>query len=190
MKLLFHPLNSIHLKPILIGFFVLLVSACSSNTEDLKAWVDTIKSRPPGIIKQMPEVLEYKPHNYASAELKSPFSELEPELESQLQALHDGCDESARPEPNRRKEGLERYSLDSMEMVGLIRDEKKLWGLMKMTAGPEVGKIFHVTVGSYLGINHGKIVDINQQQIEVTTLVPDNKGCWEKRIVYMALVQK
>ncbi|TQV88949.1 pilus assembly protein PilP [Aliikangiella coralliicola] len=172
---------------IIIG--ALTLSACSGNTDDLRSWVETIKARPPGRIEPMPEVREYKPHDYASAHLKSPFSELEPELETQLQALHDGCDESVRPDTTRRKEDLERYSLDSMEMVGLVNNNERSWGLVRMTAGPAEGNVFHVSVGNYLGINHGRILNIDEQQIEITTLVPDSKGCWEKRTVYMALAQ-
>ncbi len=170
-------------------FVLLLISACSSNTDDLSAWIDRIKAQPAGRIEPMPEVKEYKPHDYSSSHLKSPFSELEPELEAQLQALTDGCDESIQPDVSRRKEDLERYSLDSMEMVGILNNANSKWGLIKMTAGPSIGQILHVEVGNYLGINHGNIVDINDQQIEVSTLVPDSRGCWEKRTIYMALAQ-
>ena len=168
---------------------VLVLGACGGNTDELRDWVSTVKAKPPGRIKPMPEVKEYKPHDYQSAHLKSPFSELEPELESQLQALVDGCDESIRPDSSRRKEDLERYSLDSMEMVGVVNNNTKQWGLVRMTAGPAQNNVFHVKVGNYLGINHGQIMKIDEQQIEITTLVPDSKGCWEQRTVYMALAQ-
>lgn len=176
-------------KLILISLLGLLLSSCSSNTDDLTSWVARIKAQPAGRIDPMPEVQEYKPHDYSSAHLKSPFSDLEPELESQLQALHDGCDESIQPDVSRRKEELERYSLDSMEMVGMVEQPGKKWGLLRLTAGPSAGSVPHVQIGDYLGINHGRIVAINEQQIEVTTLVPDSKGCWEERTIYMALAQ-
>ncbi len=178
--------NGLKATTLLIG---LLLASCSSNTEDLQAWVDRIKAQPPGRIQPMPEVKEYKPHDYSSAHLKSPFSELEPELEDVLQKLHAGCDESIQPDTSRRKEDLERYALDSMEMVGIVNNKNKLWGLIRMTAGPAEGNVFHVNEGNYLGINHGQIVKITEDQIEINTLVPDNKGCWEKRVVYMALAQ-
>ncbi|WP_444995758.1 pilus assembly protein PilP [Aliikangiella sp. IMCC44359] len=165
------------------------LAGCSGNTDDLREWVNTIKEKPPGRIKPMPEVKEYKPHDYQSSHLKSPFAELEPELEQQLTALHEGCDASARPDTSRRKEDLERYSLDSMEMVGMVNNQNKQWGLVRMTAGPAKGNVFHVKVGNYLGINHGQISSIEEQQIEISTLVPDSKGCWEKRKVFMALAQ-
>lgn len=176
-------------KCLLVGVTVATLSACSDGTSDLRDWVAEVNAKPPGRIKPMPEIIDYKPHDYQSAHLNSPFAELEPELESQLMALQDGCNESVRPDSSRRKEDLERYSLDSMEMVGLVNNNKKHWGLVRMTAGPAKGSVFPVKMGNYLGINHGKIVGIEEHQIEVSTLVPDSKGCWEKRTVYMALAQ-
>jgi len=173
----------------LLALFSLILSACTNNTQDLSDWVGEIKRKPAGRIEPMPEVKEYKPYDYSSGHLKSPFSELEPELEAQLQALQDGCDDSIQPDITRRKEDLERYSLDSMEMVGMIKRPGREWGLIKMTAGPSKDSVFNVVVGNYMGINHGRIVAIDQQQVEITTLVPDSKGCWEQRTIYMALVQ-
>jgi len=173
-----------------IGAAVLFVGGCSSQHEDLTAWVENIKAKPPGHIEPMPEIKEYKPHDYASESLKSPFAELNPEVESVIQQLHQGCDESIKPDVNRRKEDLERYALDSMEMVGTVNNPDKQWALIRMTAGPAEGNVFHVKEGNYLGINQGQIVKISDDQIEISTLVPDNKGCWEKRTVYMALVQE
>jgi len=150
----------------------LFLVACSDNTGDT-----------------MPDIKEYRPHEYSSGHLRSPFAEMEPELEAQLQALHDGCDESIQPDASRRKQDLERFSLDSMEMVGLIENKQNLWGLVQMTAGPDKGNVYYVTTDTYLGLNHGRIVSIGEQQIEISTLIPDNKGCWEKRTIYMALAQ-
>lgn len=165
----------------------LTLAACGGNTDDLKAWVDTIKAKPPGRIKPMPDVKVYQPHDYMSAGLRSPFFESEPELEVRLKLLHDGCDENVRPDPNRRREDLERYSLDSMEMVGTLDKPGKQWGLIRMTAGAISGNVVRVQTGEYLGINHGQIQKIEDSQIEISTLVPDSKGCWEKRKVYLTL---
>lgn len=186
---MFSHITSSFFRYSMIGFVSLFLSACSDNTGDLTAWVEQIRAKPAGPIKTMPDIKEYRPHEYSSGHLRSPFAEMEPQLEAQLQALHDGCDDSIRPDASRRKQDLERFSLDSMEMVGLIENNKQLWGLIQMTAGPDKGNVYYVTTDTYLGLNHGRIMSINEQQIEISTLIPDNKGCWEKRTIYMALAQ-
>jgi type IV pilus assembly protein PilP len=170
-----------------LSLLTVVLTACGGNTEDLEAWVDNIKAKPPGRIEPMPDVKVYQPHDYSSAALRSPFAMMELELEQQLKLLHDGCDEAIRPDPDRRREDLERYSLDSMEMVGTLDRPGKEWGLIRMTAGPISGNVVKVQVGEYLGINHGQIDAITEQKIEISTLVPDSKGCWEKRTVYLSL---
>ncbi len=173
----------------LLCLLSLLLISCGGNTDDLDDWVNTIKAKPAGHIEPMPEVKVYQPHDYSSAIERSPFSAMQPELEVALQLLHDGCDEAIRPNPDRRREDLERYSLDSMEMVGTLNSSEKEWGLIRMTAGPISGNVVKVQEGEYLGIHHGQIQKINDQKIEITTLVPDSKGCWEKRIVYLTLAE-
>jgi len=177
------------LKALVLATTSLFLISCGGNTDDLESWVDTIKAKPPGRIEPMPDVKVYQPHDYSSAALRSPFAVMELELEQQLKLLHDGCDESIRPDPERRREDLERYSLDSMEMVGTLNRPSKEWGLIRMTAGPISGNVVKVQAGDYLGIHHGRIIKISEQQIEITTLVPDSKGCWEERRVYLTLTE-
>ncbi|MFT6732013.1 MAG: type IV pilus assembly protein PilP [Polaribacter sp.] len=173
---------------LVLGTLVLLAS-CGGNTDDLQSWVDTIKAKPPGRIEPMPDVKVYQPHDYTSQTLRSPFADMEPELEAQLKLLHDGCDEEIRPDPERRREDLERYTLDSMEMVGILKRPGKEWGLIRMTAGSISGNVVRVKQGEYLGIHHGQILGISDRQIEITTLVPDSKGCWERRKVFLTLAE-
>ena len=168
---------------------VVLLSACTTNTDDIDDWVKKIDARPPKSIQNLPEIVEYKPHDYGSAHLRSPFADLEADIEEQLQTLITGCENDIQPDTDRRKEDLERYSLDSMEMKGIMNKPDKLWGLVKITAGPSAGNVFHVEVGDYVGVNHGRIESISEQQIKVNTLVPDNKGCWEQRTVFMTLAE-
>ncbi len=171
------------------GVLILVLSSCGGNTDDLESWVDRIKAKPPGRIEPMPDVKVYQPHDYSSVQLRSPFAVMELELEQQLKLLHDGCDDSVKPDADRRREDLERYSLDSMEMVGTLNRPDKEWGLIRLTAGPNSGTVYKVQTLEYLGIHHGQINTISEQQIKITTLVPDSKGCWEQRTVYLTMAE-
>lgn len=177
--------NSKFLALSVLSFFVLV--GCESNTEDLRSWVKQVKAKPAGPIEPMPEVKQTPSFEYSASDYRSPFAELEPEVESELQVIAEGCDAAVQPDPNRRREDLERYSVDSMEMVGAMSKDSVNWGLLKMTSGPSRGKVFKVSSGNYIGVNHGKIVDINAFRIVVETLVPDGQGCWEKRVINLAL---
>ena len=94
------------------------IFGCTSSNADLNMWVENVKEKPPGHISPMPEVKEYKPHEYESSDKQSPFTEINTQIERELKKLQVGCDVEIQPDPERRRESLERYSLDSMEMVG------------------------------------------------------------------------
>ncbi|MEE4244832.1 MAG: pilus assembly protein PilP [Kangiellaceae bacterium] len=175
------------LKLLSTALVALVIAGCSSNTDDLRTWVQNVKAKPAGPIQPMPEVKQTPSFEYQSMDLRSPFAELEPEVESELQVIAEGCDATVQPDPNRRREDLESYSLDSMEMVGAMTQGEESWGLIKMTTGRAEGKVFKVSNGNYLGINHGRITDINEFRIVIETLVLDVQGCWEKREISLAL---
>ena len=45
----------------------------------------------------------------------------------------------------------------------------------------ETGLVSRVTVGNYLGRNHGRIVDISETQIDLIEIVPTGDGFWIER---------
>jgi type IV pilus assembly protein PilP len=85
-------------------------------------------------------------------------------------------DNGIRPDPNRRKEELESYALDSLRMVGTLEQEEQTWGLVKTSDGT----IHRVAPGNYLGQNDGRITQISEEKIELIELVPTGSGFLEK----------
>ena len=41
--------------------------------------------------------------------------------------------------------------------------------------------VHQVKVGSYLGKNHGKVLDVQETQIQLLELVPDGRNSWIER---------
>jgi hypothetical protein len=83
----------------------------------------------------------------------------------------------------RRKEALEAYPLDSLDMVGTIGAGG---GLLGLVMAPD--KVtYRVRPGNYLGQNDGKIVAIYDDRIEIVELVPDGAGGWLERQAKIAL---
>lgn len=87
-----------------------------------------------------------------------------------------------RPDPNRPKQPLEAYALDSLKMVGTIGPGSRTGLIMT----PE--KVTHrVNVGQYLGTQDGRVVDVSSNQILLIELVPDGQGGWEEREASLVL---
>jgi type IV pilus assembly protein PilP len=70
-------------------------------------------------------------------------------------------------------------------MVGTVRQGGVVWGLLK---GADT-TIHRVRVGNYLGKNYGKIVSINDNQVEIVEIVADSSGAWHERRAGLELTE-
>jgi type IV pilus assembly protein PilP len=83
-----------------------------------------------------------------------------------------------KPDNNRPKEYLERFTLDSLVMVGSLERSGQDWTLIK---DPD-GGIHRVQVGNFLGRDHGKIVEMGDTFVAVIEIVPDGtEDGWVER---------
>ena len=78
---------------------------------------------------------------------------------------------------NRRKEPLEAYPLESLQMVGTLQRGKNTYALVRTTDRD----VYQVKVGNYMGQNFGVIVGIGDGDIRLKELVQDGAGDWTER---------
>lgn len=150
------------------------LSGCTRGTGDLEAWVGEVRNRPPPPLEPLPVMQQFETFEYTAQGLRDPFS-----------APIDNVDgpSGPRPDPNRRKETLEAFPLDSLDMVGTLTSGPVLWALVM---APD--RVVHrVREGNYLGQNEGRILGVHEGQIELLELVPDGAGGWLERQASIAL---
>lgn len=72
-------------------------------------------------------------------------------------------------------------------MMGTFRmgGGSDLWALI--LASDNV--VHRVQKNNYLGNNHGKIVGITEQRVDLKELVPDGPGRWQERDAFLSLTQ-
>ena len=88
-----------------------------------------------------------------------------------------------RPDQKRNREFLEQFSLDTLKMVGTLKLEGKVFGLVRTKDGLD----HRVTVGNYLGQADGKVTDISTTKISLVEIVPDGLGGYMERPAGLAL---
>ena len=153
------------------------LSACmDEGDQDLRQWVGEVKSRPATGIEPLPEIRPYEAFIYSAEHLRSPFQSARPEAIGELGSL-ESCGSDVRPDPNRVREELEDYALQSLRMVGSMSQDGTSWALIKQDSG----SIHRVQIGNHLGLNHGQIVNISEQNLQLMETVPNGQGCWEAR---------
>lgn len=161
-----------------LGFTVALavLAGCSPGMSDLEAYIAEVKSRPAPPLDPLPVMKQFETFEYAAHDLRDPFSNPKDE---QVSAVASG----PRPDPERRKEALESFPLDSLDMVGTLGSEG---GLVALVMDPD--KVIHrVVPGNYMGQNDGRIVGVHEDRIELVELVSDGAGGWTERRADVAL---
>ena len=158
----------------LIGAPLLLAGCGGEDFADLDAFMAEKRARPGGIIKPIPTFKAYEPFAYSATTMRSPFDRpLEVREITQLQSI-----KTIEPDDTRPKEFLERYTFDSLTMVGSLERSGTDWTLIQDPSGG----VHRVTLGNYLGRNHGRIVEMTQTYVAVVEIVPDGtEDGWVER---------
>jgi len=169
-----------------IGCAVLLslLAGCGSDDfADLNQYISVVKAKPKEPIKPLPEIKVIEPFVFNPEGLRDPFRPLEQPEQA------DGTDVSKgsgiRPDTTRRKEELEAFPLDGLKMVGTVAMKSSLWGLVKASDGTT----YRVQAGNYMGKNHGKIMRILDDKIELMEIVPDKPGTWREQQASLVLTE-
>jgi type IV pilus assembly protein PilP len=161
----------------------LLLSGCApaGQHQDLLDFMAEVKKRPQGQIEALPTFAPYQAYAYSAMTLRSPFERPVVIDESSAKGGR-----TVAPDLNREREFLEGFNIASLKMVGTIAKTKQVWALMDNSEGTVVP----VTVGNYLGKNHGKIISTASSQIEVMEIVADGSNGWVERPRIIKLEEK
>jgi len=149
------------------------VTSTPGDAPNLQKWVEDVRARPAPPLEPLPVMQQFETFEYAAQVLRDPFSD----------AWNNAEGGGLRPDPNRRKETLEQYPLDSLDMVGTIG---KGAGLVALVMGPD--KVtYRVRPGNYLGQSDGRVTSVREDGVELVELVPDGAGGWLERPASIAL---
>jgi type IV pilus assembly protein PilP len=162
---------------------VLLLVACGGEEfQDLQDFVKNSGADLRGQVEPAPEIKPYEPFLYDnSAALPDPFKARK--QESKNNAVGSGLNQ---PDFSRPKQELEEFPLESMKMVGYIRN-KKVGGNAIIRSSE--GKLHTVRVGNYIGMNFGQIIAISESEVKIKEMVQDSAGDWTERASSLQLVE-
>ena len=150
-----------------------VLAACGGSQGDLERWVAEIRARPAPPLDPLPVMQQFETFEYDAQNLRDPFSEI----------FNGGDGGGPRPDAGRRKQTLEQFPLDSLDMVGTLHTGANMVALV--LAPDKV--TYRVAPGSYLGQNDGRVTGVREDRIDLVELVPDGAGGWLERPASVAL---
>jgi len=154
------------------------LAGCGGEShQDLRAWMQEQGKGVRGKLDPLPQVKPYEPFAYNAFDLPDPFKP------RKIEPVKGGS--KLAPDMNRRKEPLESFPLESLQMVGTLQRGKGVFGLVRTSEKD----IYQVKVGNYIGQNFGVITDLNDGEIRLKELVQDGAGDWTERTSSLQLVE-
>jgi type IV pilus assembly protein PilP len=168
---------------LLVGLTVLagVLAGCAQSRSELDGYIADVKQRPGQPLPPLPKMQQFETFEYAAQGMRDPFARVSGEQRDEMAAVSAGS--GPRPDRTRRKEELEGFPLDSLDMVGTMGSDADIFGLVK----DPTGVVHRVKPSNFLGQNDGKILGIYEDRIELVELFPNGLGGWEERRSAIAL---
>lgn len=173
------------LLAMLVGAAVL--AGCSaSGQEEVQQWMNEQRAATKPQITPIPEPKKFTPQAYTQEGATDPFSNAKLAQALKRESAQSNANAGLiAPELARRKEPLEAYPLDAMQMVGsLIKDGHPV-ALLRVDK-----LLYQVRPGNYLGQNYGKIVKVDETEVVLREIVQDAAGEWTERTATLQLQER
>lgn len=161
----------------------LLAAACGANHEELQQWMDQQRREAKPSVAPLQPPKRFDPAPYTMAQAVEPFSSQKLSVALKQEAREPNSMLAA--ELNRRKEPLEAWPLDSMQMVGSVTKQGRPHALLRVD-----NLLYQVKVGDYLGQNYGRVTRITETEVVLREIVQDAAGEWIERPATLGLQER
>ena len=162
---------------------VLFLFGCGGEQfSDLKTFVKESGEGLRGRVEPIPEVRQFEPFAYNAFDLSDPFKPRKTVADTR-----GGTGGGPRPDLNRRKEALEAFPLESLQMVGTLEQKQVRFALIKT---PD-NNLYRVRSGNYLGQNFGVVTSISESTVTLKEVIQDSSsGSWTERTSSLQLLEQ
>ncbi len=166
-----------------IGLGCLLLAACGSDDlDEVRDFVKNAHADKKPKVEPLPEIKTQESFAYNSANLPDPFASFNLKPSAGNKGAGAGV---AGPDPNRRKEPLEDYPLDSLKMVGTISRGKQSFAIIQ---APD-GTVHRAKTGDHMGQSSGLVTKVTEEKINLIELIQGPLGDWVEREASLSLLE-
>jgi type IV pilus assembly protein PilP len=151
-----------------------LLAGCEAEQEELGAWMAQQRETVKPNVEPLTPPKKFDPQPYLSAQANEPFGAQKLIVVLRQEARQPSS--VLATEMNRRREPLEAFPLDAMNMVGSVQRSGRRLALLKVD-----NLLYQVKVGDHIGQNYGRITMIDETQVVLREIVQDAVGEWIER---------
>ncbi len=159
------------------------LAGCGAELDELQQWMEQQRREVRPNVPPLQAPKKFDPQPYAAADAVEPFSTLK--LAVALKRDERAPSSLLAGELKRRKEPLEAYPLDNMNMVGSVNKQGRPFALLRVD-----GLLYQVKVGDYMGQNYGRVLRIGDAELVLREVVQDAAGEWIERNSTLQLLER
>ncbi|RZL48498.1 MAG: pilus assembly protein PilP [Variovorax sp.] len=165
--------------------FGALGGCAGSDRDDLQAWMAEQRALVKPTVTPIVAPKKFTPQAYTQEGGVEPFNIAKLTQALRRDAAQPSTSGLIAPELSRRKEALESFPLDAMEMVGSLQGSGQPVALVRVDK-----LIYQVRAGNYLGLNYGRVLRVGENQLTLREIVQDASGEWIERPAALELQEK
>jgi type IV pilus assembly protein PilP len=169
----------------LVAALAVLGGCSGSDRDELQAWMAEQRAQAKPAITPIVAPKRFTPQAYTQESGVEPFNIAKLTQALRRDAAQPSTSGLIAPELSRRKEALESFPLDSMEMVGSLQGSGQPVALVRVDK-----LIYQVRAGNYLGLNYGRVLRVGENQLTLREIVQDASGEWIERPATLELQEK
>lgn len=143
-----------------------------AGVQDVAKWMQEVKQQTRVVMKPITPPKTFTPFVYDAKGKEDPFSP----AKMAVAFAKNRASNILQPDLNRRREALESYPLDSMQMVGTLSKAGLTYAVIRADKS-----IYRVKVGNYIGQNFGMVTRITDTEVDLKEVVQDASGEWVER---------
>ncbi len=167
-------------RPMAVLAALLLAGCGNSDEAEINSWMEDVRKNTQVNVKPLAEPKTFIPFAYGVREDVDPFNP--DKLLAELARAANATNNPLRPDPDRRREYLETFPIDTMKMVGTMNKSGVSYGLIQIDR-----QVHQVKTGQRLGQNYGVVTGVAETAIGIKEVVQDAGGEWVERMSKLEL---
>ena len=158
-----------------------LLSACGEgDVREVRDWMEQVQRETHPNVKPLATPKDFIPYAYNANGTIDPYDQNK--LLGELARSAAASPNANQPDLQRRRDLLETFPLDTMQMVGAMQKGGAAYGLVQIDRA-----VYQVRAGQRIGQNFGVVTRVGEDAVDIREVVQDAAGDWVERMARLEL---
>jgi type IV pilus assembly protein PilP len=171
-----------HMIPALAAA-VLLAGCGEGDVREVRDWMEQVQRDTHPSVKPLSAPKDFIPYAYNAGAAIDPYDQNK--LLGELARTAATRTNPNQPDLERKRELLETFPLDTMQMVGTMQKAGAAYALVQIDRA-----VYQVRPGQRIGQNFGVVTRVGEDTVDIREVVQDAAGDWVERMARLELQTK